>query len=65
MRRNFDYVSMRNYSSDMDELGKLAANTVKSMRDERDQWRRFFWAAVGIVRRAIGNAKRSTVPRCW
>lgn len=46
MRRDFDFVDMTDYQSDMKETAEQAAHIIKDMRRDRDFWRAAFWKAV-------------------
>ena len=49
MKENFDFVSMDNYSADMDDLGKRSAAAIRLLRKERDQARQMVAAIVATV----------------
>jgi hypothetical protein len=46
VRKNFDYVEMSDYKSDMDDLGQTSAAVVHKLDKDRRHWERMFWAAV-------------------
>ncbi len=50
MRRDFDYVTMGDYLSDMGELGETAANAAAVLRQERDDARKLLALIVGEVK---------------